>query len=68
MATAEQFKLAKEKYGLGLNEIKKGIELSGVDDPDFGARYIMAASLAVSVHGDRHKWNMDYAIARASDL
>ena len=69
MAAAEDFKKARDKYGVSLDEIKWGMQRSGRDDPAFGALYSMADCLALNVRGGvvaRHYWNMEWAKARHS--
>ena len=58
---ASRIRDARDKYGISYDDIIEGMRCSGSDDPDFGARYSLAASLAVNIRGGedaRHEWNM----------
>lgn len=54
-------RIARQKYGVSFNDIKEGMRLANTDDPDLGARYSLANSLSIKVHGDRHEWNLRVA-------
>ena len=52
---------AREKWGVSFYEIRLGMTASGSSDPDFGARYAIAAEKVIYVPEGRHEWNMNYA-------
>jgi hypothetical protein len=59
---------ARELTGVGIAQIRQGMEAMSTSDPLLGACYAAAAGLAVNIKGDRHAWNVDYATTTAADL
>lgn len=57
--SAEEIKAAREKYGVGLNEIKNALEKT--NDLLVAVGYIKYSGLAVKIHGDRERWNLQNA-------
>lgn len=54
--------------GLGAMDVRRGMKAARTEDALLGACYQVAASLAVAIKGDRHRWNLRWAEARARDL
>jgi hypothetical protein len=57
----------RDYTGIGLQEIKHGMRQANTDDPLIGAFYSDSSACAVAVRGDRHRWNLKRAVARADE-
>ncbi len=58
--TAKDLRDARNKYGLGLAELQQALNLTQ-GDLLLAVGYAKARTLAVSVHGNRHQWNLNQA-------
>jgi hypothetical protein len=59
---------ARDVTGVGLSEIRRGMEEMPTNDPLLAACYAAADGLAVNIKSDRHAWNVERAKATAADL